>query len=262
MGDLVQSPHKMTSHREDVGPGIVPMQRTVPMQVLALGFPRTGTSSLKIALETLGYVRTNHGSSVGSQSSPAEIDMWIAAVKAKFHGVGTPYGREQWDELLGDCQGVTDVPHILFAEELIAAYPDAKVVLTTRSPDSWWKSYEATVMKVMKPTFWPARMKPEESKTLHLFHLIYPALFDTNDLTEEIAKARFAAHYDEVRRLTPKDRLLEFEVKEGWAPLAAFLAKEMPATAFPRVNDKEQFDAGISALLRESESESVSVGAE
>ncbi|KAJ7485589.1 hypothetical protein FB451DRAFT_1392324 [Mycena latifolia] len=221
-----------------------PTQRTVPMQVLALGFPRTGTGSLKIALETLGYVRTNHGLAVHS-SSPAVIDMWIAAIRAKFHGEGTPFGQEQWDQLLGDCQAITDAPHILFAAELIAAYPEAKVVLTNRSLESWWKSYEATIAEALKPSFqvrlchWLA---PEYSgNSLHLFQLIFTALFKTKHVTEDIAKARFVAHYDEVRRLVPKDRLLEFEVKDGWAPLTKFLGKEMPATAFPRVNDAQQF---------------------
>jgi hypothetical protein len=57
--------------------------------------------ALKIALETLGYVRTNHGFSI--YSSPVELNMWIRAIKAKFHGEGTPYGLEEWDRLLGDC---------------------------------------------------------------------------------------------------------------------------------------------------------------
>ncbi|KAJ6595785.1 hypothetical protein DFH09DRAFT_1410683 [Mycena vulgaris] len=225
-------------------------QRTVPMQVLALGFSCTGTASLKIALETLGYVRTNRGFDVMLSSTVAETDMWIAALKAKFHGEGTPFGAEEWDRLLGSCQAVTDVPHILFVEELITAYPDAKVVLTTRDADSWWKSYEATVAQAIKPTF-QARAKddPASSKRLVLFHLTHATLFGTDHLTEQIAKGRFMAHYEEVRRLTPKDRLLEFEVKEGWAPLAAFLAKEVPATAFPRVNDTAQFNQRASERL-------------
>ncbi|KAJ7475878.1 hypothetical protein FB451DRAFT_1397269 [Mycena latifolia] len=213
-------------------------QRTVPMQVLALGFPRTGTASLKLALETLGYVRTSHGFAVHS-SSPTVIDMWITAIRAKFYGEGTPYGRTEWDLLLGDCQAVSDVPHILFAEELITAYPDAKVVLTNRSPET----------EGLKPTFqvrlnhW---LDPENAgKSEHLFQLIYAALFATEHVTEGIAKARFKAHYNEVRRLVPKDRLFEFEVKDGWAPLTKFLGKEMPAAPFPSANNTEQFQKRI-----------------
>ncbi|KAJ7686707.1 hypothetical protein B0H17DRAFT_1204130 [Mycena rosella] len=227
-------------------------QRNVPMQVLALGFSRTGTASLKIALETLGYVRTNHGFAV-AHASPAEIDMWIEAIRAKFYGEGTPYGRVEWDRLLWDCQAVTDAPHVLFAEDLIAAYPEAKVVLTNRSPDSWWKSYEATVAEELKPTL-QVRLNswlyPEYGKKQYLLRLVYAVLFGTDSITEDVAKARFIAHYDEVRRLTPKERLLEFQVKEGWAPLAAFLGKEVPAMVFPKVNATKQFQETISTRRR------------
>ncbi|KAJ7100246.1 P-loop containing nucleoside triphosphate hydrolase protein [Mycena belliarum] len=219
-------------------------ERIVPMQVLAMGFPRTGTSSLKIALETLGYVRTNHGFTVHT-SSGAMMDMWIAAIKAKFFGEGTPFGRAEWDKLLGDCRAVADVPHILFAAELMAAYPDAKVLLTNRSPENWWKSFEATVVESRKPTLFRRFIRwldPEQTaKSMQLAQLIFRVLFDTDHVTKDIAQARFTAHYEEVRRLAPKSRLLEFEVKEGWGPLAKFLGKEVPATAFPRVNDTEQF---------------------
>ncbi|KAJ6595786.1 P-loop containing nucleoside triphosphate hydrolase protein [Mycena vulgaris] len=241
----------MAAPSKSVGPSVA-AKRAVPMQVLALGFSRTGTSSLKIALETLGYARTNHGFDV-SLSTVAEKDMWIAAIKAKFYGEGTPFGREEWDRLLGDFQAVTDSPHNLFAAELISMYPEAKVVSTTRDVDSWWKSYEATIVETSKPAFRAGtKGNPASDKTYDLFNLVRAAFFGTEHPTEEIAKARFVAHYDEVRRLTPADRLLEFDVKEGWAPLAAFLGKEVPATAFPRVNDTAHFHQRIAAHLDRS----------
>ncbi|KAJ7275968.1 P-loop containing nucleoside triphosphate hydrolase protein [Mycena rebaudengoi] len=220
--------------------------RTVPMQVLALGFPRTGTTSLKIALETLGYVRTNHGFSI--YSSPVELNMWIRAIKAKFYGEGTPYGLEEWDRLLGDCMAVTDTPHVLFAKELLAAYPDTKVVLTNRSPESWWNSYQATIAEAMKPTL-RSRLNRQLQE---LARLIFAALFGTDHATEQIAKARFIAHYEEVRSLVPQERLLEFNVKDGWVPLATFLSKDVPEVAFPRVNDTEQFKKKFDKKKRQS----------
>ncbi|KAJ7161957.1 P-loop containing nucleoside triphosphate hydrolase protein [Mycena crocata] len=222
------------------------VERTVPMKVLALGFPRTGTSSLKVALETLGYVKTNHGYRVFWESNPEVMPMWIAAIKAKFHGEGKLYGKPEWDRLLGDCQAVADIPHILFAEELIAAYPDAKVVLTNRSPDSWWNSYKDTVVKILSPTLQLriiCLLDPQFSGTRErLSRLGRAALFKTDHLTEEVAKTRFVEHYEEIRRLVPEQRLLEFDVKDGWAPLCEFLGNEVPVTPFPRVNDKEQFN--------------------
>ncbi|KAJ7149269.1 hypothetical protein C8R43DRAFT_888091 [Mycena crocata] len=225
--------------------------RKVPMKILALGFPRTGTSSLKIALEALGYVKTNHGYMVAWESKPEVMLMWIAAIKAKFHGEGKPYGRKEWDLLLGDCQAVSDIPHILFAEELIAAYPDAQVVLTKRSPDSWWNSYKDTVMNILSPTLqlrlicW---VDPQFSGTRkELSQLARVALFNSEHVTEDVAKKCFEVHYEDVRRLVPMDRLLEFDVKEGWTPLCNFLGKKVPMTSFPRVNDKDEFNRRLSA---------------
>ncbi|KAJ7485338.1 hypothetical protein FB451DRAFT_1392091 [Mycena latifolia] len=211
-------------------------QRTVPMQVLALGFPWTGTNSLKVALETVGYVRTDH---FMAPTSPEKMNMWIEAIKAKFFGEGTPYGRKEWDQLLGDCQAVSDIPGILFAEELIAAYPDAKV---------------ATIAEATKRTLQihiSSWLEPESFDRMKcLLRLTLAVLFETEHVTENIAKARFVAHYDEVRRLVPKDGLLEFEVREGWTPLALFLGKEVPATAFSRVNDTAEFTKSVSARCR------------
>ncbi|KAJ7751981.1 efflux pump antibiotic resistance protein [Mycena metata] len=220
-------------------------QRTVPMQVLALGFSRTGTASLKIALEELGYVRTEHGFAVWS--SPAKIDMWTRAIQAKVSGA-SPYGRAEWDQLLGDCMAVTDSPCIIFSEELIKAYPEAKVVLTNRSLDSWWKSYEATLVAERKAFLLNSWLNGKQHGTFG--RLLFVGMFGTEQVTEEIAKARYLAHYEAIRRLVPKNRLLEYDVKEGWEPLAAFLEKEAPATAFPSVNTKEDILQYFATLRR------------
>lgn len=72
-----------------------------------------------------------------SIENPPDCLMWMDALTAKYDGTGTPFGREQWDQLLGDCQAVCDWPACAFAKELVEAYPDAKVILTTRDLDSW-----------------------------------------------------------------------------------------------------------------------------
>ncbi|KAJ7064011.1 hypothetical protein C8F01DRAFT_1250272 [Mycena amicta] len=107
-------------------------KRKVPLEVLCRGMPRTGTTSMYIALEKLGYDETNHGFKVSA--NPCDREMWNEAIDAKFFGKGKKYGREEWDALLGHCMAVSDMPHLLFAEDLIAAYPDAKVILTIRDP--------------------------------------------------------------------------------------------------------------------------------
>ncbi|KAJ7164212.1 NAD dependent epimerase/dehydratase [Mycena filopes] len=216
--------------------------RIVPLQVLCLGVSRTGTSSMKHALEMLGYVKTNHG--MDAFRNPYEAEMWTEAINAKFFAKGRPYGQADWDRLLGHCQAVTDVPHYLFAKELIEAYPDAKVVLTIRDQDSWWASTNATIGKPI-PLLWrlQAWVDANAARRLELFRLTWRVFYGTEDWRgeERLCKARFAAHNEHVRGLVARERLLEFDVKEGWGPLCAFLAKEVPGGPFPRLLDTIAF---------------------
>ncbi|KAF7307272.1 hypothetical protein MIND_00521000 [Mycena indigotica] len=219
--------------------------RQVPMQVLALGFSRTGTASMRIALETLGYRETNHGFAVWTNFS--EMEMWTEAINAKYFGKGKPYGKKEWDALLGHCMAITDVPHLLFAAELIEAYPEAKVILTTRSPDSWWKSYQSTIASSLSSPLgtFNAWLEPATAgRILEFWKLVFLAMFKTTDITEEVAKKRYVEYYDEVRALVPKERLLEYQVGEpgGWDRLCVFLDKKVPEGApFPKVNDTQAF---------------------
>ncbi|KAJ7174096.1 hypothetical protein C8R43DRAFT_873670 [Mycena crocata] len=153
------------------------------------------------------------------------------------------------------CQAVSDIPHILFAEELIALYPEAKVILTNRSAESWCKSFQATVvegpMKSNLAQTLMAWLDPALSaKSIYLGQLCFALLFKTDVITEAVAKEGFLAHYEEIRRLTPPSRLLEFEVAQGWEPLCKFLGKEIPKTEFPRVNDTAQLNKHLAAGRR------------
>ncbi|KAJ6526730.1 P-loop containing nucleoside triphosphate hydrolase protein [Mycena capillaripes] len=222
-------------------------KRTVRMEVLVLGFPRTGSTSMHDALKILGYRDVHHMQSVFK--NPKEADMWIEAVYARFHGRGTPYGRAEWDQLLGNCAAVTDCPSVVFAEDLIAAYPDAKVVLTSRDLDKWWKSYTDTIRPMMDSRVFrfAAFLDPSglgqfyKMASLHSDILLGPAY------TEESAKKRFEEHYAAMRRAVPKERLLEYDVKEGWGPLCAFLGKEVPSEKFSHTNDTKMMNERIAA---------------
>ncbi|KAL1645045.1 hypothetical protein SLS58_004116, partial [Diplodia intermedia] len=125
-------------------------KRTRPMGVLVLGQSRTGTSSMRAALQQLGYTRVFHFFSLFEE--PRQTPVWERAFHAKFLGDGVPFTRADWDELLGpDCTAVTDTPCHIFAEELIAAYPEAKVVLTVRdSVDAWYHSYSTTIWPFLR----------------------------------------------------------------------------------------------------------------
>lgn len=95
--------------------------RTVPLQVLSLGMPRTGTCSMQAALTLLGYEHTYHG--FDTFDHPKDWEYWERAADAKWFGKGKPFGRAEYDEFLGHCAATTDVS-AMFAEDLVAAYPE------------------------------------------------------------------------------------------------------------------------------------------
>ncbi|KAK4991584.1 hypothetical protein LTR28_013252 [Elasticomyces elasticus] len=214
--------------------------RTVPMRVLALGLGRTGTASLRTALKELGFSDCYHMMSA-SVENPPDCLMWQDAFAAKFDGKGK-FGREQWDQLFGHCQAVCDWPAVAFAKELVEAYPDAKVILTTRDVDSWFAS-------TMKTVNW--RATDPELKAVAMFDwgagLYQPMLKKFWDVFfggdfEANGKQKFHDYYAEVRALVPRENLLEYKMGEGWAPLCRFLDVPAPeGIKFPRTNDTDGF---------------------
>ncbi|KAJ7457774.1 hypothetical protein FB451DRAFT_1047186 [Mycena latifolia] len=225
--------------------------RTVPMRVLVLGFFRTGTACERCTMRTtLGYKDTHHMQNV--LANPVEADVWTEAIDAKFEGKGISFGRAEWDQLLGNCQAVTDVPAILFSEELIAAYPDAKVILTTRDPAAWWKSYAGSLQTFYRSEH-VARARAADPVhfgkvigfTARCVELMVGA--PAADATEDGSAALFKAHYESVKAMVPPERLLEVEVGEGWERLCAFLGEEVPVGAFPHTNDAKVIRNNIDA---------------
>ncbi|KAL8976679.1 MAG: hypothetical protein Q9205_007367, partial [Flavoplaca limonia] len=130
------------------------------MRCLVLGLGRTGTDcqpslfpyqfktptntviAICKALTTLGFNETYHMKTC--VRNPAHNEMWLAALEGKY-GDGKPFGREEWDELLGNFQAVTDYPAAMFAEEFVEMYPDAKVVLSNHDVDKWFQSVSQTI---------------------------------------------------------------------------------------------------------------------
>ena len=218
------------------------LSRVVPMQVLSLGYSRTGTLSMREALSILGYPNPYHFSSF--YGNVKECDIWLDLIKRKFDGIGPPVTKQDFDGLLGHCGAVTDAPCHLFAKELIEFYPDAKVVLVERPLESWYKSWS----KFLDNAFQPA---------LYIFAALDPwftgRIVGVGDATVETqvggaknllaAKARskeeYLKHYALVRSLVPEERILNFQLRDGWGPLCKFLGKDVPQEAFPHVNDTE-----------------------
>ncbi|CAG7559839.1 unnamed protein product [Fusarium equiseti] len=218
-------------------------ERTVPMKVLCLGYGRTGTRSLRDQLLTLGFHHSYHTFDAIYRDF-YDCKLWMDLLEAKYDRGEKP-SREDFDKLLGHCQAVLDMPAAYFAEELIEYYPDAKVILTIRDPESWATSQRNSIMKADKGILPPilaftARLlrmpnRWTEPMFKKLRQILYDSDFDRNGINA------MEQHYAKVRSLVPKERLLEYHVSDGWEPLCEFLDKPVPKEATPHINKSSAF---------------------
>jgi hypothetical protein len=192
------------------------------------------------ALQLLGIHECYHGWDPVF-ANPRDMEMWSEALEAKFEGNGKPYGREEFDQLLGHCQAVSDIPAILFAKELIEAYPDAKVILTHRNYDSWFKSCSESLdvalahpinFGLMQPlvTLFKRYDRWTRPTLLKTWRILFKGNFRAN------ARQVWDEHYASIRSMVPPEKLLEYNVKEGWDPLIKFLDVPHPGVMFPNGN--------------------------
>ncbi|KAK7419644.1 hypothetical protein QQX98_003235 [Neonectria punicea] len=227
--------------------------RTKPMEVLCVGMPRSATESLQHALLTLGYDHTYHGWDIVYEE-PNYSEQWVRLCRKKWFGDldgNTTITAADFDAVLGHSVAVTDAAASVFAAELIAAYPDAKVVLNYRKDlDAWHRSATTTILRsnghwalfalscLSRDGFW----------AWHVFvRFMWPGLFRALDGNIETGIARngkwvYKEHCNMIRGLVPKDRLLEWTVEDGWEPLCKFLDKPVPDEPFPRVNSAAGWD--------------------
>jgi len=199
------------------------------LSVIGAGFGRTGTLSLKLALEELGLGPCHHMEEV--MAHPEQIPVWHAA------GRGEPV---DWDALLRDYRSTVDWPSAQFWRELADRYPVAKVVLTVRDPERWYESFSKTILVLMQAR--DAAPNPTIRAILDMtVDVIAKRAFDNQLQDPAKVKAAFERHIDEVKATIPAGRLLLYQVSEGWAPLCGFLGKPIPATPFPRTNSTPEF---------------------
>ncbi|KAF7324076.1 hypothetical protein MKEN_00630000 [Mycena kentingensis (nom. inval.)] len=223
-------------------------KREVPMEVLCFGFSRTGTMSLTAGLETLGYVETSHAYKI--RGNPQDWTLWNEALDAKFCGKG----EGVWPGRLGCAAGaaVCNAPHHLFAEDRVAAYPDAKIILTIRDADSWWKSLDNTLMYALRiggraPGFGLLTFLHPHAKTRPFWDRIFTLMLGrpVQQVTEEAAKDDYSRHNTRIRELIPQHlragKFLEYRVGDGRETLCQFLGKEVPKDEFPHLNDANMF---------------------
>jgi hypothetical protein len=199
------------------------------LDIIGAGFGRTGTSSLKIALEHLGYGPAHHMFEV--RDNPHLLPVWEGAARGD---------AIDFDQAFAGYRAQVDWPGARYWRELAAHYPNAKVILTVRDPGDWFDSVQATIVPFTANRGNHGADHP--NAIAHMGHkLIVEGLFD-NRLTDRAhATAIFRNHIAEVQATIPPARLLTFDVAEGWTPLCAFLGTPVPDISFPRLNSSKQF---------------------
>lgn len=210
------------------------------LKVVGAGFGRTGTLSLKTALEKLGFGPCYHMAEVFPR--PDHIARWHRL--AFEHEVN-------WDELFRGFNATVDWPSARWWREIAAHFADAKVLLSVRDPEAWYKSMIDTIYQPMKS---PAPDDAPELVRLQTEMVRKSVLDETfgNRFEDKAhAIAVFNRHSQEVRDAIDPTRLLVFDVREGWAPLCRFLEVPVPDEPFPRLNDTASTQAMI-RMLRES----------
>jgi hypothetical protein len=194
------------------------------LRVIGAGLGRTGTLSLKLALEHIGFDRCYHMSEMIAQVR-RHLPLWIEAAS----------GNPQWDAIFEGYRSSTDYPGCMFWRELIAKYPEAKVILTTREPDKWFESVTATVFSPEHRKMFEGNPMMAEFFRLTVFGDIEDRLGDRAKMVEYF-NAWNQAVIDEV----PPEKLLVYAAADGWEPLCAFLGVPVPAAPYPRVNSREE----------------------
>ena len=208
------------------------------LQVIGAGFGRTGTLSLKHALEKLGFEKCYHMMEV--MANDHHVERWRELAR------GEPV---DWDALFSGYQAAVDWPSCNFWEAQLARFPDAKVLLSERDPERWYES----VMSTIYPSSLAGRKAEDPAirdRVEMAFEVIWDALFDSRMDDKEHVIGVYLAHNERVKRLVPADKLLVFNPADGWDPLCAFFDCDVPEEAFPRVNTTEDFHQRMLEMMR------------
>ena len=203
------------------------------LQVIGAGMPRTGTLSLKTALEQLGFAPCHHMTELFAH--PEQWPLWDRI------GDGEDI---EWEEIFGPYRATTDAPGVYFWRQLAARYPDAKVILTERDPEGWCDSMAATIFSPQhRQSLGNSPVGPLIAKLARRSWSGRDDALRSGPPSREVMIKLFRDHNAAVRAEIAPGRLLIYSVSVGWGPLCAFLGVQVPETPFPRVNSTEEFQA-------------------
>ena len=204
------------------------------LQVIGVGLGRTGTMSLKLALERLGLGPCYHMAEL--MMNPERTPLWMAAAD----------GKPDWEAVFAGYSSTTDYPACIYWRELAAAYPKAKLILTKRDKDKWFESTQATIFsEAMTARIVGSPVEP-------FFHKTVWRDFGKRIHDRAFMTAYFEEHNATVEAEVAKKRLLVYDVAQGWEPLCKFLGVPVPDSPFPKVNSREEMQARMSKATDQS----------
>jgi hypothetical protein len=216
----------------------------MPLSVIGAGLGRTGTLSLKVALEQLGMGPCYHMAEV-MLDPLTRAPGWIRAAD----------GEPDWESLFAGFAATVDYPGCKFWRELSTAYPAAKVVLSVRDPNDWFESTQATIFSPQmhnRIATMPPQLQEFLDKTV--WQDFGEHIHDRGFMT-----AAFERHNAEVQRKVPAERLLVYQVTQGWEPLCSFLGVPVPDKPFPRANSRAEIAEMMAAASNREDGQTMDV---
>jgi len=221
----------------------------MPLDIIGAGYGRTGTWSTFAALNKLGYPCYHMQEVILNKDNKSHLDFWRRVAN-------TPPGTQHdWSAVFAKYRATVDNPACCVWRELMEAYPDAKVLLTLhpRGAEAWYESTIDTIyftenvwqFKVLEWLTPFGRKFGDMSRKLIWKRSLRGTMDD-----KAKAIARYHAHIEEVKAAVPADRLLVFEVTQGWQPLCAFLGVPVPDEPFPNLNDRASIKKTIAGIMK------------
>jgi len=222
----------------------------MPIKIIGAGFPRTGTTTLKRSLEILGYSKTYHMKEL--LVNPDKLPLWLKLEET---------GETDWDKLYEGYMATVDFPSYPWYIEHMNHYPEAKVILTVRDFEAWHKSAHSTIYQAGPQNFsekiqmlFRILTNPRLAKVVNCIKFVkrqfWAKQFEGRFLDKEFAEKIWFEHIEEVKAKVPADRLLVYDVRDGWEPLCTFLGKPVPSEPLPHLNKKENFKTMLAELMQ------------
>lgn len=221
------------------------------LKIIGAGFPRTGTTSLKNSLEILGVARKCYHMKE-LIVNPDQLTLWHRLEET---------GDTDWDTLYNGYEATVDFPGYPWYQEHMEKYPDAKVILTVRPFEPWYKSIYSTIWQAGPQTL-PQKLKmmsrlavsPRLRKVVNCIKFAKRTLwnrqFKGRFLDKDFVEQCFHEHIEEVKANVPAEKLLVYDVRDGWGPLCAFLQVPEPGEPLPHLNKKENFKTMLGELMK------------